>query len=461
MDSQGAKKTTRRIPRIGIVGGGPGGLFTALLLEQGVDRPINLTILEASSRLGGKVLTPRFKSNPVRYEAGAAEFYDYSTLGEDSLKAMVRSMGLHLVGLSGSGVHFAGRLITNLDDLEQQLGKGSRNQMAHFDTWARSAMTPNDFFMAGTDQGVHSAPAIRFDKSIPNPISPDLGRYIETMIHSDLATHASTTTTTYGLQNYLMNDPAYMRLYRIFGGNEQLIECLAARISARVLLSTRVLEVGTGIAGRIQLVLGCANGREQEEFDAIVLALPMDALKQLTFRGNHLAEAMEKHVRHHDHPAHYLRVTVLTDIPCCLNFGDDGYLMLDAFDGCCLYLEVGREAGADHSVLGWLIGGQSAEQMSLLDDEELVTAVLPTLPDQLSQVKDRVIESRVHRWVGAVSAVPGGWSPLSEAMRHRPAAKTHPNLLVVGDYLYDSTLNGALESAEHVVGWLTAHLDTL
>jgi hypothetical protein len=26
----------------------------------------------------------------------------------------------------------------------------------------------------------------------------------------------------------------------------------------------------------------------------------------------------------------------------------------------------------------------------------------------------------------------------------------------VGDYLYDSTLNGVLDSAEHVAGWLAA-----
>jgi len=27
---------------------------------------------------------------------------------------------------------------------------------------------------------------------------------------------------------------------------------------------------------------------------------------------------------------------------------------------------------------------------------------------------------------------------------------------VVGDYLYDSTLNGVLDSAEHVAGWVAA-----
>ena len=34
----------------------------------------------------------------------------------------------------------------------------------------------------------------------------------------------------------------------------------------------------------------------------------------------------------------------------------------------------------------------------------------------------------------------------------------HPNLFVVGDYLFDSTLNGVLDSADHVTGWLAGWL---
>ncbi len=32
----------------------------------------------------------------------------------------------------------------------------------------------------------------------------------------------------------------------------------------------------------------------------------------------------------------------------------------------------------------------------------------------------------------------------------------HPNLFLVGDYLYDSTLNGVLDSAEYVSDWIAA-----
>jgi len=63
---------------VGIVGGGPGGLMTAYSLQKRVDFPVRITLFEASPRLGGKILTPPFSKAPVYYEAGAAEFYDYS-----------------------------------------------------------------------------------------------------------------------------------------------------------------------------------------------------------------------------------------------------------------------------------------------------------------------------------------------------------------------------------------------
>ena len=43
--------------RIGIVGGGPGGLFTARLLTKKLNDAIEITVFEAAPRLGGKVLT--------------------------------------------------------------------------------------------------------------------------------------------------------------------------------------------------------------------------------------------------------------------------------------------------------------------------------------------------------------------------------------------------------------------
>jgi protoporphyrinogen oxidase len=66
------------VVELAIVGGGPGGLMMAHLLERFSAGLFNVTLFEATPRLGGKVLTRRFDTIPAIYEAGVAELYDYS-----------------------------------------------------------------------------------------------------------------------------------------------------------------------------------------------------------------------------------------------------------------------------------------------------------------------------------------------------------------------------------------------
>ena len=49
-----------------------------------------------------------------------------------------------------------------------------------------------------------------------------------------------------------------------------------------------------------------------------------------------------------------------------------------------------------------------------------------------------------------VNALPGGRVPAPLERRHAPCGPKGPSLHIVGDYLFDSTLNGVLESAHHV-----------
>jgi hypothetical protein len=39
-----------------------------------------------------------------------------------------------------------------------------------------------------------------------------------------------------------------------------------------------------------------------------------------------------------------------------------------------------------------------------------------------------------------------------------PEPTQHPNLLVIGDYLFDSTPNGVLDSAEFAAEWLAGEM---
>jgi hypothetical protein len=481
------------------VGGGPGGLFTAWHLERLLHVPASITIFEATARLGGKIWSPRFGGGGgVRYEAGAAEFYDYSSVADDPLREVVESLGLATVSMGGTAVVLDGRTIAHLDDVERHLGRDARQAVAAFDARCRGLATAGEIHGSGTD-GAAAMPPGRFAAWLDRIDVPAARRYVETLIHSDLATEPEATSLEYGLHNYRMNDPAVMRLYRIAGGNERLVEELATRLGATVRLRTTVSAAGSDAEGlRVEWQ---GNGRGVEHFDIVVLALPIEPLRRITGTDPPLAAALRTHVTHHDHPAHYLRVTALFDGPAaggiscsgslaagcascsgapaaagvscsgslaagCASCsgslaaagGDDAFLMLDAFGGCCLYVESACQPPDRQVVLGWLLAGAAAEAVAGLPDHELVARAVATLPAPLAGLRHRLRDSRVHRWIGAVSGLPGGWIPRAVDRRHRPAAATHPGLFVVGDYLFDSTLNGVLDSAEHVAGWVAAEL---
>lgn len=448
-----------RIPRVAIVGGGPGGLFTAHEIQRISDRPVAMTVLEASDRLGGKIATPRFASAAVRYEAGAAEFYDYERLGDDPLKDLVRELGLSVRPMGGPSMVVESSVIANIDDFRERLGPDAANALLRFHQNSRDSMTPREFYASGHSDGM-PAPLSRrrFDACLAEIADARVRRYVEQMIHSDLASEPRQTSEEYGLQNYLMNDPAYMRLYGIEGGNERLVEALASRIHADIRLDCRVGSIERTERGPMQ-VRWLANGMESSgEFDAVVVALPHDQVRSVEFRGHRLASAIATHQSHHDHPAHYLRITMLFDRPFWRSACNDSFWMLDRFGGCCLYDESARDPAATHGVLGWLLGGDAAKSLAEADDQAIVDEALASLPPALTAGASPVLEARVHRWIGAVSALPGGNSPLPTDLRHCPDPIGSPDLYLVGDYLYDSTLNGVLDSAEYVAAWIAARI---
>jgi monoamine oxidase len=451
------------VTRIAIVGGGPGGLLTAWLLSRLANQPIELTLFEASHRTGGKILTPRFHSLPVSYEAGAAEFYDYSPIDHDPLKSLIHELGLSVTPMGGNSVFLNRRRYATTEDVASGLGPAVRQSWIAFHEQARACISPREFYESdNSDPGppaVSAQPAVRFSTITDRLQSPPLQNFLETMIHSDLATEWTQTDVSYGLQNYLMNHPDYMRLYSIAGGNEQLVQRLLQVTPMDMRLNHSVLAVSHTDTQMIRLQISHQDSITEQDFDFAILCLPIRPLRSVRFQGTRLTQAMQRHFRQFDHPAHYLRVTLLFQQPFWKDWLADSWCMLDAWGGCCLYDETSRQPDSVCGILGWLFGGDAAVELSQLSDEQLIRTALRTLPHGQNEAEQLLLEGRVHRWIEAVSAMPGGDQPTRLDLRHQPDPIEHPGLFLVGDYLFDSTLNGVLDSAECVAGWIAAELE--
>jgi hypothetical protein len=428
--------------------------MTAYQLQQRCPVPFEATLYEASSRLGGKIITEHFASADVAYEAGAAELYDYSQSGDDPLRNLVERLGLRTKLMGGRSVILNDRVLHDIDDVGRTYGEPARKALLEFDARARQWMGPDEYYEAdwnGSDAG--SLTDVTFDDELELVPNEAARRYLRTLVHSDLATEPHRTSAAYGLQNYLMNLPGYMQLYSIEGGIEQLPKALAAHVEARILLEEPVLRVERAANQMLRVTSRRAGAVRTEDYNYVVVALPNDCLPSIDWAGEALGEAMHRHLVRHDKPGHYLRVSVLFREIFWEEFFQESYVMLEAFGGCCLYDESSRNGCRSYGVLSWLLAGDAATYACNFPDGDLVEMVLDSLPKALQQGRELVVEGRVHRWIGAVNGLPAGSSGLAMESRHVPEPGKH-DVMVVGDYLFDSTLNGVLDSASYVAEWL-------
>ena len=449
--------------RIAIVGGGPGGLMTARLLERAFGTSCQLTLFEASERVGGKIQTRRFDSAPVGYESGVAECYAYDAIGHDPLRQLVAELGLNAVPTASSAVVMNGALLADEGHLGTHFGARTLSVVEDFRRRTVAmlplASWPRGF---GPDDNRHpwaSRTCADILEDVPDPIAR---RYLKITAHSDMATEPHLTSGLIGLRNFLKSVPVYGAQYSIEGGMEMLPRRLAASL-ARTLVEfdARVVRVSRTRDHCYDVTFRRSRRVAQREFDAVVIALPYNRLQDVEWEGERLRRAMARHVAYYDHPGHYLRVSILFDRRFWRHVIAGSWVMLDAFGGCCVYDESPARDGAAYGVLGWLLAGADALASCNLDDRSLVARALESLPDELyEEARRRIIEGKVHRWAGAVSGQPGG-HPLRDADSiHRPEPVEHPGLVVVGDYLFDSTLNGVLRSARIATGLLRGLLSS-
>jgi monoamine oxidase/SAM-dependent methyltransferase len=435
---------------LAIVGGGPGGLMSAWYLKRKLGSSCRVTIFEASDRLGGKILTRKFDSAPAMYEAGVAEIYDYSMTGPDPLRELIQHFGLQTIPMDAEQVQLDGELLNDVSGMRRKFGAKTADAIEAFRKRCADMMSPSEYYEGvGAHDNEHPWAYMTAEELLDKQLEDVTAkRFFKVMARSDIATESHNTNGLNALKNFLMDVDGYIGLYSIQNGNEQLIECLQSEVDADIQLNHRVLTVGKTSAGRYRLKMMNGKGPETRDFDLVLMCLPHSWLATMAWEGEVLRKSMVEHVAYFDRPAHYLRVSLLFDEPFWGEKIPGAWFMSEAFGGCCVYNEGARHDVGEHGVLNFLIAGSDALAFANLSDQELIEAALKSLPASLGNARAHFAEGKIHRWLSSVNALPGGLPVRDVMTNHRPEPKQHPGLVVVGDYLFDSTLNGLLDSSD-------------
>ncbi|MFM9974050.1 MAG: FAD-dependent oxidoreductase [Beijerinckiaceae bacterium] len=440
---------------IAIVGGGPGGLMTSWHVDNKLEHEASVTIFEASNRLGGKIVTRRFDKSEALYEAGVAEIYGYSNLGPDPLREMIDSFGLKTVAMDSETVVMDGQVMVGIDGVKQAYGAKTANAVKAFRKTCSRMLTPAQYYEGvGKEDNAHPWVNINCQELLEKSVPDETARkYFKIAARSDIASEPHLTNGLNGLKNFLMDLDGYIDLYSIVGGNEQLIHHLIEHNkkdpSNKVELNSRVLRCGRGENGKYYLHVQTGSKTTIREFDIVIFSLPHNWLATIEFDGEALQKAMVRHIAHFDRPAHYLRVTLLFDKKIWEPHVKQSWWMSDTFGGCCVYIENTRHAYKNGSgALGWLIAGSDALAYCNLSDQELFDAALASLPPSFGDARKYFVEGKVHRWLSSVNAIPGGVPVRGARENHLPEPEDNPGIFLTGDYLYDSTLNGLIDSCD-------------
>jgi monoamine oxidase/SAM-dependent methyltransferase len=446
----GPQEPDRPELRVAIVGGGPGGLFSAWSLAGKAGNSCKITILEASHRLGGKIVTGSF-SGAGLYEAGVAEIYDYSALGPDPLRELIeKDLHLKIKHIRGGACILDGKVLPNTDALADHYGICTRDTAKAFRARCASLLSPQDFYKSVREaDNLHPWVNRTAEEILATEVEDEVARrYIRVMSHSDVAAPPHLTNGLNFLKNVLMDVDGYLDVFSVVGGNEEIVKRLVDELDADVKLNAPVRSVQPLPGGTYRLEVGRNGTAETIEADFVILALPLTALSIIEWRSAALQRAMADHIGYFDRPGHYLRATLLFKRPFWREHLDGAWWMLDAFDGCCVYDEGARHDLGGWGALGFLIAGNAALALANMPDDHIQQLCLDALPPALAQGHDLYVDCRVHRWMASVNAIPGGSPVRSRLTNHRPDPIRLPGVQVVGDYMFDATLNGVLDSAE-------------
>ncbi len=447
--SEGAAPSDQKM-RVAIIGGGPGGMFTAWHLQAKAGVACDITIFESNNRMGGKIVS-RDIPGVGPYEAGVAEIYDYSRIGPDPLRRLiVNDLALPIKTLAGGPCILGDKIALRPEDLAQHFGQDVADDAVAFRKRCTEMLTPRGYYLSIPEiDNSHPWRDVTGTELLAKELKSDIARrYVRAMAHSDVAAPPYHTDGLTFLKNAVMDLDGYMDIFSVVGGNELIVDKLEEELDAKVRMNAHVRAVQPLADGTYRVEVDVDGFPEVHIADFVVVATPLSAMSCITWRSDRLQRVIDDHIAYFDRPGHYLRATLAFKRPFWRDHVPADWWMSDAFDGCCIYDEGARNNLERYGMLAFLIAGNAALSLANETDERIEQMCLDALPHVLGDAREHFIEGRIHRWMSSVNAIPGGKRVRRRIENHRPDPENLPGIIIVGDYLFDSTLNGVMDSAD-------------
>jgi monoamine oxidase len=239
---------------VAIVGAGAAGLAAARALDE---RGIDVVVLEARERIGGRVFTHRDRTSPVPIELGA-EFIHGSA---PELDELLRAASLASCDISGRRWQVVGDSFRPADDFWERLDR----VMARLD----GKRSPDRSFQQFLDRrpgGRRLAQARRLAL-----------QFVENFHAADPARVSERALADGGSPG---DDVRERRIGRVLDGYDRAIEWLAAPLGDRIRLSAIATRVHWA-PGNVSIEVRHQDGRSRPSVDAraAVIAVPLGVLK--------------------------------------------------------------------------------------------------------------------------------------------------------------------------------------
>lgn len=359
--------TGMRSGSVAVVGGGLSGLAAAMLLEE---RGLDVTVIEARNRLGGRVET--LDDVPGRPEGGGpviVESYERVVRIADAVGATLgagpgyeRQTLLHINGQNVSADAWA-------ESPANRLAAGERSLLP---SYLLGSLTAEENPLSGWSDWIntrHQALDISLAEYLKGRGASD-----EALRLIDMAPNTNrieTTSALWALRNaQRRRDSKGGRVVTTVGGNSRLIEKMAAAIRGPVLLDKPVVALRS-LSDRVEIE--CADASKVEA-EFCVVTLPFSVLREINvepaFAGAQ-KEAVEQ--------LPYTAITKFYFVPRFPFWEDDGLPVSMWTD--TLIERVFPNRGADGSVqsLTCWVDGANAQTLDGKPEEEQLETVLAEL----------------------------------------------------------------------------------